>query len=714
MRLVLLPLLAASAALLPAQDDRDRSTPVGTYWNTGQSTTDLTNLVNSGWRITDIEIESTSPWSFTVAAVPNNGAYAKAWWYTIGATAAQLSSTLASNNARLIDIEPYDDAGTTRFVALMISNTGADAKSWWWYYNQTSTQVNSNVAANNGRLTNLERYTSGGVDRFATVMIANTGADFRSWGYLFGASQATISLNINLNGNRIYDIERVATDSYDVILMQNAGYGWWYYYDQTAAQVTEALQQNIGRIIDVERRSTLLGARYDVVMIDNANTLERAARQAFYAAAPNALGKYGFYLKEVNGPILAEMRADTTFEPASTMKTLYHVHAMRRVALGLASLSQPVNKPTSCGVAGSNQTLSQTLREMMQWSDNYSTLAISNTFGIANIDNTAAALGMSSTHVNYTIGCTGPSPENTLTLRDLTALHEQVANGYLGSQRDTFYELMANGPVDGLDFPTWGTQTLDAKIDAEAIALGLPNAVRDAFKAQLRIAYKPGGIGWTNPGQWTFYYAEGGWMSVPFKNASHVLAPREYTFGVFNYLFTGAANEVSGREAMGDAELELVWSRIQPAMATWDNHVSGSVTPLLGPGCPGASGNPVHQATGTPDINNVVSYSLSNAPPTALSIALFGFDNIAWNGVPLPIDFAPLGAAGCFLRIDAVVLEPGFTNSFGNRSRQVHFANDPSLIGARLYTQFLVNEPTANAWGWTITSAIRTMLGGWL
>ena len=131
MRTLLLTSLAATAALLPAQDDRDRQTPTGTFWAPGQSAAQVTALINDGWRLTDLEIESTSPWTFTVAAVPNSGAYAKAWWYTYGVTYTQLVNTINTNNARLIDVETYDDNGTTLYAAIMISNTGADAKSWW-------------------------------------------------------------------------------------------------------------------------------------------------------------------------------------------------------------------------------------------------------------------------------------------------------------------------------------------------------------------------------------------------------------------------------------------------------------------------------------------------------------------------------------------------------------------------------------------------------
>lgn len=710
LRTFLLPSLWLVTAL-PAQDDRDRDTPTAAVWFTGQSTTDLQNLSAAGWRFTDLDIQSTSPFSFTVAAVRNTGPYYKGWIYLIGVTAAQLTTSLNQNNARLVDLEPYDSSGTTRFCAIAIANTGADAKAWWWYYNQTSAQVNSTLTANNGRLVCFRRYTAGGQDRFATVMIANTGADFRVWGYLYGANAATINQNIAQHGNRIYGITRIASDSYDVILVRNAGFAHWYYFGLSAAAVTELLQQNLGRIVDIERYPLVpFGARYDVAMIDNANPLERAARQQFLGAPASALGKYGFFLKEVNGPVLAEMRADTTFEPASVMKTVYHVHAMRRVALGQASLNQTVNKPSSCGVPGTNQTLQLTLRQMMENSDNMATLAVSNLFGIPNIQNTATLLGMSSTSINFTIGCSGPDPESTLTLRDLSTLHERVANGYLGAQRATFYDLMA----EDLSFPTWGTASLSNRIDAEAQQLGMPSSVRNAFRNALHIAYKDGGVGWTTPGPWTYYFAEGGWMSVPFKNQAGVITRREYTFSAFNYLFTGQSNQIPGRNAMCDAELELVWDRVRAALRTWNNQVPGQLTTLPGAGCPGSNGTPLHQATGTPETGAFAFYSLANAPANTFAMAVFGFDNANWNGMRLPVDLAAVGAPNCLVRINATTFVLTVTSSTGSSLVSFWFPNNPALVGALLYSQFAVHDPPANTFGWTVSNAIRTTLGGWL
>lgn len=704
----LLLFVAATAACLPAQDDRDRTTPTAAIWMHDQTPADLQALTGAGWRFTDLEIESTSPWEFTVSAVQNTGSYAKGWLWVYGVTGSQLASTISQNNARIVDLEPYDDNGTTRFAAILIGNTGADAKAWWWYYDMTSSQLDAVIGSNNARLICFERYTIGGQTRFAAAMISNTGADARAWGYFYGASSAAIAQALTQGGGRVYGIERVAADSYDVILIDNPSLGWWYYFDLTSTGLTEVLQQNIGRLVDVERHATLTGTRYTVVLLDNANSLERTARQAFAGAAPGALGQYGFFLKEVNGPVLAQMRPDTVFEPASTIKTLYHVHAMRRVSLGLASLNQIVNKPTSCGVPGTNLTLEQTLFEMMEYSDNWATLGISNTFGVANMNTTAGALGMASTSINSVIGCTWPLPENQMTLRDLSDLHEAVANGYLGGQRAKFYELMP----ESLLFPSWGNDRLGDRIDAEAVVLGLPPAVVSAFKQQLHIAYKPGSMSWTTGGNTDYSTAEGGWMSVPFKNGAGVLQPREYTFGAFNHHFH--VQQMSGHRAMGDAELELVWNRVKAALATWDNYVPGQITSLPGAGCAGSNGTPMHTAVGTPDTGETVYYRVGNVPPSTIAVALYGLGNAQWLGIPLPIDFGVLGAPGCFLRVDYVQWDAQVSTSIGTATSTFVFPPVPAYIGQSLYTQYLVLDPAANAFGWTFSNSLRSTLGGWL
>ncbi|MBL8751348.1 MAG: serine hydrolase [Planctomycetes bacterium] len=714
MRTFLLLLAAAFAALLPAQDDRDRTTPVESQWLTSRTENDLLALQGDGWRFTDIEVTSTFPLSFAVAMVKNTGAYAKTWAYRSAATPADLSA-LVAQGMRIVDLQPYSALAGLRFAAVLVANVGADAKTWWWWYDQTSTQVDANIAAVNGRLTSFKRYTDNGQSRFATVVVSNTGSDYRPWAYLYASTSAALNQFAAQNTARVYGIERVADDSYDVILIDNQqALGHWFYYEQSTFAAQQLLEQNLGRVVDVSVYTVgtfpLQFTRCCIAMLDKANPLENTARQAFYGAASGGLGQYGFFLKQVNGPVLAQMRADSVFEPGDTMKTLYHVHVMRRVAQGTASLSTLHNKPTSCGVPGSGQSYGTSLTQMMTNNDDMATLALSQTFGVSFIQGTADALGMTSTNINYTIGCAGPAPINEMTLRDLSTLHEQVANGYLAgglvNVRPTFYALMQ----ESLAFPTWGTSDLDDRIDIYALVTGMSVAARDVFKSKLKIAYKHGDALWLQGSTVLYAYSEGGWMSVPFRASNGLLAPKEYTFGAFDHAFS--AQPTSGRNAMCNAELELVWDRVKAAMDTWDDYTAGSITPLGGAGCPGSAGVPVQTVGGQPDLEETVLYTIESAPASAIAIAVFGFSSTSWAGAPLPADLAPIGAPGCILRTEPSLMLAAVTGGTGVARLPIVIGTDPATIGTVWYSQFLVLDPPANAFGATLSNALRTRVGG--
>ncbi len=713
MKTLLLLLAVTFAAFLPAQDDRDRTTPVESQWLTAQTENDLLTLQGAGWRFTDLEVTSAFPLSFAVAMVKNTGTYAKTWAYRSAATPADLSA-LVAQGMRIVDLQPYSSLVGLRFAAVLVANVGADAKSWWWWYDQTSAQVDANITAVNGRLTSFKRYADNGQTRFATVAVSNAGSEYRPWAYLYASSSAALNQFAAQNAARVYGIERVADDSYDVILIDNQqALGHWFYYEQSTFAAQQLLEQNLGRVVDVSVYTVgtfpLQVTRCCIAMLDKANPLENTARQAFYGAASGGLGQYGFFLKQVNGPVMAQMRPDTVFEPADTMKTLYHVHVMRRVAQGTASLSTLHNKPTSCGVPGSGQSYGTSLTQMMTNNDDMATLAISQTFGVSFIDGTAAALGMTSTSINYTIGCGGPAPINEMTLRDLSTLHEEVANGYLANgpfdHRPTFYALMQ----ESLAFPTWGTSDLDDRIDLYAPLIGMSSTARDVFKSKLKIAYKHGDAVWVQ-GSTLYSYSEGGWMSVPFRAPNGLLAPREFTFGVFDHAF--GAQPVSARNAMCNAELELVWDRVKAGMDTWDDYTAGTITPIGGAGCAGSAGVPVQTVGGQPDLEETVLYAIESTPTSAIAIALFGFSNTSWAGAPLPADLAPIGAPGCILRTEPSVMLAVVTSAQGIARLPIVIGTDPSTIGTVWYSQFLILDPPANAFGATLSNALRTRVGG--
>ena len=74
------------------------------------------------------------------------------------------------------------------------------------------------------------------------------------------------------------------------------------------------------------------------------------------------------------------------------------------------------------------EPMGNSILAMLENSDNQRTKAMINTYGMAAINNTAASIGLTGTHLNHYPGCGGP-PANQLTLADAGTIYEGIANG---------------------------------------------------------------------------------------------------------------------------------------------------------------------------------------------------------------------------------------------------------------------------------------------
>src|SRR5262249_1147493 len=145
------------------------------YYNVDASFINSTLINARNQRLVDLQVESVSPLRFDVATVTNTGSYAKTWWWYYGVTGTGLQSLVNQNNARMIDLDSYTDAnGNQRFATIMIRNTGNDAKAWWYYYNVSPSFVAGRITANNARLTDINYRPNGNLD---VIMVPNTGVD---------------------------------------------------------------------------------------------------------------------------------------------------------------------------------------------------------------------------------------------------------------------------------------------------------------------------------------------------------------------------------------------------------------------------------------------------------------------------------------------------------------------------------------------------------
>jgi hypothetical protein len=538
-----------------ANDPDDRIATVPTNWWTfsHQSLQDVSSTLSAkNARIIDISIEQLAPSAtFTTTYVENTAQYYKPWAWYAGIDAATLAAQLTANNARLTVLKAYDaGGGQIRFVAVMIVNSGKDARTSSYLTDATPDQITAALAANNARLTQLSSYVSGGRTHYAAVGVSKAAHDPNSWWYTdIPAAQVTSLLTSN--NARLIDLDYNASDgNYNAIMIDCAAGcpASSFYTGQTQAQLQNLAAQNGGRIIDTTAYPGCGDLCLSFILVDNSvATLDGAnaatTRVAQLLRAGGINGMQGLYLKQVGGPVLANLEESFVYEPASSIKVLAHLFTMNQVQNGSANLTDSIpqytNGPTSCpdpAQLGGTETVSAALQQMMWHSDNARTREITDTFGAANINTYAASIGMTGTALNHIVGCGGPVPDQ-LTLADAGTLYEGVASGSLltAANQATFYSLMAGKAqfaAEGFDFThLWDTDI--PAIVAQAAPAATAAQLQD-YLSSMNIAYKAGSyVNCSDScGHVAEYYSISGWARISFCDGPNP-APRDYVFGIF-------------------------------------------------------------------------------------------------------------------------------------------------------------------------------------
>ncbi len=174
--LLALLLLAPDAGAAP-DPERESDTPTGAVFYTGQSEADVKQTVKSGFRLTDIEVVSTSPWRFTTTYVSNKGSYERGWAWWAGRTPDEAGKLLEQHKQRIIDLETNRVGNKTLVTMVTVENKGKSGKGWWWYLDQTADQVKALINKHELRITDLNAYEIGGKTRFSFVGVPNKGED---------------------------------------------------------------------------------------------------------------------------------------------------------------------------------------------------------------------------------------------------------------------------------------------------------------------------------------------------------------------------------------------------------------------------------------------------------------------------------------------------------------------------------------------------------
>jgi hypothetical protein len=615
---LLLALVVAAAVAVwsgqrPAHADAnaltdDRSVSVVTGWWSYTNVTEqfVTDRINEhDARLTDVEVYDAAAGTYTVVMVRDSGAYAvPGWWWYPSLTFAEVGQKINQHTARLIDIDPYVVNGQVRYAVVMVSNTGSAARSWWWSSGVTSTTVGDLLPANKPnvgdpvkRLVDLETHTVGGTKVYSAIYVANTGTDAKSWQWWLNQSAASVRQKMNDFGGRITNLERQADGTYNFIQVHNSGSdakaSWVHFGLTSLSQTLNVAAQHGARVFDVDTYLVGGARRYDALMIDNVNAETRRLTDLIAPAYTDADGlptaDFGFYLKRVGGSQSTGLRTTLQYEPASSIKAVHNLTAMRSVRNGEslnASFTyynypnSPFNANTkdACPIPGDEvvanrvtSTLDFGKDNMMSISDNRTTRGIVLRYGLGAVQGAANAAGMTSTTIGQDqIGCAYlGGKRNFTTLVDMGRLYEGVEDGTLlgaGQFRTEFYQPMNTG--------VGGGSPLAAIVTAEANAQG-KGAVAAQFIALMRNHFKGGSynvpcaqVGCSNG--WVYVRTNAGRMALPVKSGG-VVSERVFVYGTFvdnQYLCT-TCSTVPLDNAVATINAELFRAEIRSALLTW-------------------------------------------------------------------------------------------------------------------------------------------------
>jgi hypothetical protein len=587
-----LALPASATNAFPTTDDHSTEIATPSWWYYGQTAAQVSALVSQhDARLTQIRVMDPSVPTFAVTMVANSGDYASGWWWYYGQTAAQVSSLLSHNSARLISLDPYFAGGQLLFAVVMVPNTGAQGRAWWWYYGQTAAQVGTLLTQNNARLTELRPYMDDGQRLFAVIMISNTGADNTGWEWWINASPSFIASHIKSDTMRVIALAPDPLGGLDVIMVSSEGETWYWWYGIDAATVGKNLAAHQTRLIDLSPYTENGNLVFTAVEIGNNNPAQapinaESAQVASYANSHGWAGGFNgaYFVSSAPGakPMIA-VNSDFRYEPASSIKVLYLLYTLRSGISLNAKITyywpgSGTPNPNACPATvpqtpanAHTTTIATALAGMIQDSNNIYTRAFAIKWGLAKVEQLAQQLGMSSTHLDQPyIGCGFlGGVRNQLTLADAARLYASVSNSksLTGAKRAEFFSILVGGPTEDAPWAQVVTQV--------AASLG-KSKIASKFLASLNVRWKAGSYTFCLSSSSCVPYkldlALTGWISIPFMSKGKITA-QTFEFGDFvNDLVENCTSCTASNDAFNLLEEEGALeakATITKALQTW-------------------------------------------------------------------------------------------------------------------------------------------------
>ncbi len=253
--------------------EQSDATAWGWYYNETAAGVD-TLLTNNNARPVDISVQtvvSGVPY-FSVIFVTNTGAYATTWnWYCCD-TAAEFEAHLT--NSRVISWSPYYNGTTVLYASVMVDNTGLNNLGWYFAAGSGSYVGTFVNGLSNQRVVDLENWDNNGTTEYAVLTISNTGVEAASyWAWWFGITNSALATDISNHSAQLLTYsDDPGLSNYDATERAPATAGWYYLYGFSGSDIVTFANTNHARPTSARVEPTSIaggvgGYLFDVVLI---------------------------------------------------------------------------------------------------------------------------------------------------------------------------------------------------------------------------------------------------------------------------------------------------------------------------------------------------------------------------------------------------------------------------------------------------------------
>lgn len=540
----LLPVGLVAGLAEPAVAFDYNGSPVGSLL-LSHNRVQIESQIAAGWRPTSIELESTvgSLGIYRVNYVQNVGSHAQQVKF-LGEVASSTIDSWRNAGWRVEDIEVVG----SKLSAILVGNLTVPRTTlhfWGW----TASGIESWLSTNPSyRLLDLDRYPSGGSERYAGVFLRNTGsAAVGGWGWSPRMSWSEIGSWASANGMRVIDLDRRPDGYYTVVFAQRLAGQRYYYFGNRSMDSVLAFLGGYGLRVQNIAETTVDGTkRYSGVAVNNVGA--QAARLADrYGDQHN--GVQGYYLEQVGSGRIVDLNAERSMHPSSTIKILLHFTAINDTSTASLNTRLLGGFPLP------------TVLSLMMWnSDNAMANRVLDAYGPSFLELIGQALcGMSpTTQIRNRFGTGGPYGNDsvtTTTLVDLGRIYRTIQGGYFNATKDSF--LRANMLNETRSAP-W-----NAVMQSVRGEIGISTTNYNDYVSRVRSILKAGS---NSSDGVQGYWSIAGVVRLPVKGSAggtSVIRGRDYLFG--HYVNASSVDYDDG----WNATAELLREQIKETMSTF-------------------------------------------------------------------------------------------------------------------------------------------------